>query len=102
VVEATGAPAAFELARRAVRPRRTLVLKSTYAGDQSVNLSSLVVDEITVIGSRCGPFPPALALLARGAINPADLIEARCPLSSAAEAFAAAEQPGALKVLLVP
>src|SRR5439155_6874106 len=64
VVEATGNPEGIALARRAVRPRGTIVLKSTYAGDAQINLSSIVVDEITLVGSRCGPFAPALALLA--------------------------------------
>src|SRR6266540_5977633 len=63
VVEATGSPSGFSLARRAIRPRGTMVLKSTYKGDMSVNFSSIVVDEINLIGSRCGPFGPALRLL---------------------------------------
>ncbi|HSB00184.1 MAG TPA: alcohol dehydrogenase catalytic domain-containing protein, partial [Anaerolineales bacterium] len=62
VVEATGSSSGFSLARRAIRPRGTLVLKSTYKGELSVNFSSLVVDEINLIGSRCGPFEPALRL----------------------------------------
>src|SRR5207248_8541762 len=62
-IECTGNPEGFALARRAVRPRGTIVLKSTYAGDTRLNLSAVVVDEITLVGSRCGPFAPALALL---------------------------------------
>ena len=63
VVEATGSPSGFSLARKAIRPRGTLVFKSTYKGEMSVNFSSIVVDEINIIGSRCGPFEPALRLM---------------------------------------
>ena len=100
VVEATGNPGGFDLARRAVRPRGKLVLKSTYAGDLTANFSSLVVDEITLTGSRCGPFPPALRLLAAGRVDPRPLISARYPLSEGLQAFEHAAQPGVFKVLL--
>ncbi len=63
VVEATGSSSGFALARKAIRPRGTLVMKSTYKGELSVNFSSIVVDEINIIGSRCGPFGPALRLM---------------------------------------
>jgi 2-desacetyl-2-hydroxyethyl bacteriochlorophyllide A dehydrogenase len=102
VVDATGSPSGFDLARRALRPRGTLVLKSTYRGEMTVNWSPLVVDEITIVGSRCGPFAPALRLLERGEIDPAALIAARYPLSKAVEAAQAAQMPGMLKVLLEP
>jgi threonine dehydrogenase-like Zn-dependent dehydrogenase len=71
-VECTGNPEGFQLARSALRPRGTLVLKSTYADHLSLDASSLVVDEITLVGSRCGPFKPALELLASGAVDPRD------------------------------
>jgi len=100
VVECTGNPEGLEIARRAVRPRGTIVLKSTYHGRASVDLAAFVVDEITLVGSRCGPFDPAMALLARGAVDPRPLVEARYPLASAAEAFAHAARPGVLKVLV--
>ncbi|MDI6768998.1 MAG: alcohol dehydrogenase catalytic domain-containing protein [Anaerolineales bacterium] len=100
VVEATGSPSGFELARRAVCPRGVLVLKSTYRGEASVNFSSLVVDEITLLGSRCGPFAPALRLLENRQVDPTALIAARYPLAKAIEAFEQARQPGMLKVLL--
>ena len=100
VVDATGSPDGFELARRAVRPRGTLVLKSTYAGDLPVNFSSIVVDEITIVGSRCGAFAPALRLLESGQVDPRPLISARYPLSDGAKAFEHAFQPGVMKVLL--
>ncbi len=100
VVEATGSPSGFDLARRALRPRGRLVLKSTYRGEMAVNWSPFVVDEITVIGSRCGPFAPALRLLEKKEIDPTVLIAKRFPLSAALEAYQAAKQPGMLKVLL--
>ncbi|MBA4379748.1 MAG: alcohol dehydrogenase [Anaerolinea sp.] len=100
VVEATGSSSGFDLARRAVRPRGVLVLKSTYRGEASVNFSSLVVDEITLLGSRCGPFAPALRMLANHAVDPSLLIAAHYPLAKAVEAFELARQPGMLKVLL--
>lgn len=100
VVEATGSAAGFEIARRAVRPRGRLVMKSTYAGEMSVNFSRLVVDEITLIGSRCGPFAPALRLLEQGRVDPTVLIAQRYKLENALEAFEKAAQPGVLKVLL--
>lgn len=100
VVEATGSAAGFHLARQAVRPRGTLVLKSTYAGDLTINASALVVDEITVIGSRCGPFDAALRLLEARHVDPTPLIMDVFPLSRATEAMERAAQPGMLKVLL--
>lgn len=99
-VECTGNSDGFALARNALRPRGTLVLKSTYAGVLSVDASSLVVDEITVVGSRCGPFAPALKLLADGTIDPRPLISARYRLRDAAAAFDHAGRRGALKVLV--
>ena len=102
VVDATGSPDGFALARRAVRPRGTLVLKSTYAGEMKVNLSALVVDEITLIGSRCGPFAPALRLLAAGRIDPTPLITACYSLSDGVAAFKHAAQAGVFKILLSP
>lgn len=102
VIEASGSPDGFHAARQAVHPRGILVLKSTYAGSTQVNLSSLVVDEVTLIGSRCGPFPKALQLLESGQVKPSSLIEARYPLSEGLEAFAMAARPGTLKVLLHP
>ena len=102
VVEATGSPGGFDLARRAIRPRGTILLKSTYKGDMNVNFSSIVVDEITVLGSRCGPFEPALRLLENHAVNPIVLIAAQYKLREALKAFEHAAQAGVLKVLLEP
>ena len=100
VVECTGHPDGLELARRVVRPRGTIVLKSTYHGKAEVDLARFVVDEITLVGSRCGPFEPALALLASGRVDPRALVEARYPLADAVAAFEHAARPGALKVLV--
>ena len=100
VIEASGRPGGFALACQAVRPRGLLMLKSTYAGSAPLDLSPLVVHEITLIGSRCGAFAPALDWLAHGRLDPRPLIEARYPLSRSIEACARAAQPGTLKVLV--
>ncbi|MBD2338090.1 alcohol dehydrogenase catalytic domain-containing protein [Calothrix sp. FACHB-156] len=99
-VECTGNPEGFAIARRALRPRGTLVLKSTYAGNLNLDVSSLVVDEITLIGSRCGPFPAALQLLATEQLDVNPLIHARYHLSDGLAAFEHAQTRGVLKVLL--
>lgn len=100
VIEATGSVGGFALARQTVRPQGTIVLKSTYKEDMSINFSSLVVDEIRLIGSRCGPFAPALRLLENRLVDPTVLIEKRFFLEQALRAFEYAAQPGVLKVLL--
>jgi alcohol dehydrogenase len=102
VVECTGSPRGFDAARRLLRPRGTLVLKSTYHGALSVDMSGLVVDEITLLGSRCGPFAPALRLLTAGLVDPRGLISETFTLGQAAAAFAHAAEPGVLKILLAP
>jgi threonine dehydrogenase-like Zn-dependent dehydrogenase len=101
-VEASGAPGGFDLARSAVRPRGTLVLKSTYAERLTLDISRIVVDELTLVASRCGSFAEALRLLAAGEVDPRPLIRGRLPLERAPEAFEEAARPGALKWLLVP
>ena len=100
VVEATGAVDGFAAARKAVRPRGTIVLKSTYNEQAQVNFSSIVVDEITLVGSRCGSFGPAINLLKKSRVDPTRLIERRYALKNVRAAVAHAAQPGALKVLL--
>ncbi|MCU0485045.1 MAG: alcohol dehydrogenase catalytic domain-containing protein [Anaerolineales bacterium] len=100
VVEATGSPAGFDLARRVIRPRGTIVLKSTYHGKIQADFSELVVREITVIGSRCGPFEPALRLLSTGSVDPRPITAARFRVDQGLEAFSKAGLPGTLKVLL--
>jgi threonine dehydrogenase-like Zn-dependent dehydrogenase len=100
VVECTGNPAGFELACKAVRPRGTIVMKSTFKGQTQVNFSPLVVDEVSLIGSRSGPIGAALRLLAQGVVDVHPLIETRLPLSRALEAFELAQQPGKMKIIL--
>jgi threonine dehydrogenase-like Zn-dependent dehydrogenase len=102
VVEATGSPGGFSLARQAIRPRGTLVMKSTYKGEVPVNFSSIVVDEVTLVGSRCGPFEPALNLLEKGEVDPSVLIAKEFGLDDALQAFAYAAGAGVLKVLVTP
>lgn len=102
VVEATGSPGGFSLARRAIRPRGTMVLKSTYKGEMSVNFSSIVVDEINLIGSRCGPFEPALRLMESKQVDPTVLIADEFKLNDALKAFEHAAESGVLKVLVTP
>jgi threonine dehydrogenase-like Zn-dependent dehydrogenase len=100
VVEATGSTSGLEAALAAVRPRGTLVLKSTVAGAHTLSLARVVIDEITVVGSRCGRFAPALAALAAGTIAVTPLIERVFGLDAAVEAMAAAGRPGATKILV--
>ncbi|MEE8522928.1 MAG: alcohol dehydrogenase catalytic domain-containing protein [Thermoanaerobaculia bacterium] len=100
VVESTGNEAGFSEALRLLRPGGTLVLKSTFHGAATVDLTKLVVDEIRVVGSRCGPFEPALRLLARGGVKVRPLIDAEYPLSSGLQAMEHAARPGVRKVLL--
>jgi len=102
VVEATGSPAGFELARRLIRPEGKLVLKSTYKGNLEVNLSSIVVEELHLVGSRCGPFAPAIRLLESKLVDPTVLIDSTFPMSSAIEAYERANTRGVLKVLIKP
>lgn len=102
VVEATGSPEGLAQAAKWVRPRGTVVLKSTVHDLGEARPTGWVVDEITIVGSRCGPFAPALRLLERGLIDPRPLISARLPLSDGLEALARARAPGVVKVLLDP
>jgi threonine dehydrogenase-like Zn-dependent dehydrogenase len=100
VVEATGTPTGFATAQRMVRPRGKMVLKSTYHGLAQTDLSKIVVDEVQVIGSRCGPFAPALRLLAQGLMDVEPLIQARYPLGEGILALEKAAVKGALKILV--
>ncbi len=99
-VECTGNPDGFTLAQQALRPRGTLVMKSTYAGQLTFDASAVVVNEITLVGSRCGPFPPALRLLAEHRVDVLPLIEARYPLSEGLAAMEHAARKGTMKVVL--
>jgi threonine dehydrogenase-like Zn-dependent dehydrogenase len=100
VVEATGNPKGLELAMRAVRPRGTIVLKSTVAVPDSLNLAPLVINEITVVGSRCGPMGMALRALARREVDVAALVSRRFPLADGLQALRAAKDPAHIKVLI--
>jgi len=99
-VECTGNPDGFALAQQALRPRGTLVMKSTYAGDLTFDASAVVVNEITLVGSRCGPFAPALGLLADRTVDVESLIDASYPLSDGLAAMEHAGRRGAMKVVL--
>jgi alcohol dehydrogenase len=100
VVEATGTAEGLSQAIAMTEPRGTLILKSTVHGTVPVDTAAAVVNEITLIGSRCGRFDPALALLRKGRIQTAGMISARYPLADAPAAFAKAAERGVLKVLL--
>ncbi|MDC3955950.1 alcohol dehydrogenase catalytic domain-containing protein [Polyangium jinanense] len=102
VVEATGKPAGLARALAIVKPRGTIILKSTYAGVANVDLAPAVINENKIIGSRCGDFQRAIDVLARGVVDPRPLISARYPLADAARAFQRAAEPGVLKVLVLP
>jgi threonine dehydrogenase-like Zn-dependent dehydrogenase len=102
VVECTGQPGGFLAARKMARPRGTVVLKSTYHGEIQTDLSRIVVDELTLVGSRCGPFPPALRLLDQQLVDVTSMIEAEYPLADALIAFEHASRRGTLKVLIRP
>lgn len=100
VVDCTGSTAGFETALDLVRPRGTIVIKTTVAERFSINLAPLVINEISVVGSRCGPFGPALAALSDGGVRVREMISAVLPFEQAAEAFDIASKPETLKVLL--
>jgi len=102
VVEATGSPSGFADAQRRTAPRGTLVLKSTFHGAARVETWPIVVNELTLVGSRCGPFPRALELLRTGRVDPRPLIARVFPLREAPAAIRYAQRPGVLKVLLRP
>ncbi len=100
VVEATGSPSGLALAQQLTEPRGTLVLKSTFHGAAPVETWPMVVKEITVVGSRCGPFAKAIALLRSGKVDPTALITRTLPLAEADKAIQFAQKKGVMKVLL--
>ena len=102
VVDCTGNPEAFGLATELVRPRGTIVLKSTHAAITPLNLAPLVINEVTLLGSRCGPFVDALAGLARADIHVETMVSRIYDLADALDAVAAAADPGNIKILLRP
>lgn len=102
VVEATGSARGLSTALSLVKPRGTLILKTTVAGGSGVDLSPIVINELRVIGSRCGNLADAMAMLHSGLLDPSPLIAARYPLSQADRALAHAATKGVLKVLVEP
>lgn len=113
VVECTGEPQGLEIAMQLVRPRGTIILKSTYgepagatdAGARTpsrfaLNLAPIVINEVTLLGSRCGPFPEAINALARQAVEVRSMISKTFPIEQAAEAFEAAADPENVKILI--
>ena len=102
VVEATGSAAGLRTAVAMTRPRGTLILKSTVHGDVAIDTAPVIVNEISLVGSRCGRFEAALPLMERGLLHVEEMIAARYPLTAAPAAFAHAARKGALKVLLHP
>jgi threonine dehydrogenase-like Zn-dependent dehydrogenase len=101
LVEATGSPTGFALAQQMIEPRGTLVLKSTFHGAAPVETWPIVVKEITVVGSRCGPFARAITLLRAGKVDPRPLITRTFSLAKAEEAMRYAQEPLVMKVLLL-
>ena len=102
VVEASGSESGFATALDIVRPRGKIVLKSTFQGKPAWEAWRVVVDEITIVGSRCGRFEPAVQLLAEGKIDVTSMISTDLPLSRGVEAMAEAQAKGVMKVLLTP
>jgi threonine dehydrogenase-like Zn-dependent dehydrogenase len=102
VVEASGAPNGFGLALDLLRPKGQLILKSTFHGQTELDAARIVVDEISIVGSRCGRFAPALELLKRAAVDVDSLISEEYPLSNGVHAMTRARTRGVLKVLLRP
>lgn len=100
VIDCTGSAGGFELALQIVRPRGTVVLKSTFAAGKPLNLAPVVIDEITVVGSRCGPFKEAIRALAQKQVDVVSLISRRMKLEQGAEAMQLAGKSGVLKVML--
>lgn len=102
VVECTGSPEGLKLAMQLCRPRGTIVLKSTYAAPPPIDLAPVVVNELRIVGSRCGPFPEALQLLQQRQVEVEEMISRVYPLKAGPQAFEAAASPQEIKVLLRP
>lgn len=100
VVEASGSPTGFSTAMSLVRPRGTFVLKSTFASNLEINAAPIVIDEINIVGSRCGQFKPAIRALEQNQVQTSPLVDSVYPFEKVLEAFERAKSPGTLKVLL--
>ena len=102
VVDATGSPAGLKDAVTMVQVRGTVIMKSTIQGDIAIDTAPIIVNEVTLVGSRCGRFEPAIELLTHRDVDLRPMISAKFPLAQAEEAFTLAAKPGVLKVLLSP
>jgi threonine dehydrogenase-like Zn-dependent dehydrogenase len=102
VVEATGSKEGLKQALSLVKPRGRVVLKSTFCEDVDLDVSSIVIDEVEIIGSRCGPFSEAISVLASREIDVREMVDGDFPLAQAAEALALAQKPETIKVLITP
>ncbi|MFQ5825001.1 MAG: alcohol dehydrogenase catalytic domain-containing protein [bacterium] len=100
VIEASGSPSGFSTAMNLVRPRGTIVLKSTYHGNLELNVAPIVIDEINIVGSRCGPFEAAIRILEQRLVDVECLIDDIYPFNQALQAFERAKQKETLKILL--
>jgi threonine dehydrogenase-like Zn-dependent dehydrogenase len=100
VVDATGSTAGLKQAVAMTRPRGTVILKSTVHGLVPIDTAPVIVNELTLVGSRCGRFEPAIKLLKSGKVRVSGMVADRFPLAQAEKAFARAAEPGVLKVLL--
>ena len=102
VIEATGNDSGFSDTMKLIRPRGTVILKSTIASQNKLDLTPAVVNEVTVIGSRCGIFRPAINALESGSVSVEELVDSIYPLEKFQQAFEHAKKPGAMKILLKP
>jgi len=102
VIEATGSNSGFSDTMKLIKPRGTVVLKSTIASRENLDLTATVVNEITLVGSRCGLFKPAIDALATGIISVDSMIDSTFPLEKFSEAIEYAKKPDTLKVFLKP
>ena len=102
VIEATGSNSGFLDSMKLVKPKGIVILKSTIASKENLDLTPTVVNEITLVGSRCGPFKPAINALSTGVVSVDNLIESDYPLEQFHEAFEKAKEPNTLKVVLRP
>jgi threonine dehydrogenase-like Zn-dependent dehydrogenase len=100
IIECTGTPDGLTLAKNIVKPTGKIIQKSTFASNYNINISSFVVDEIELIGSRCGPFPSAIRALQSGLVDVDDLIDSTYPFNDALDAFKRAERKDAMKVIM--
>lgn len=102
VIEATGKNSGFTGSMNLVKPRGVVILKSTIASQDKLDLTQAVVNEVTMVGSRCGPFRPAIKALETGIVSVDDLVDSVYPLEKFKDAFEEAKKPNSLKIFLKP